>query len=312
MRAHGAAVIGRRRFVGTLPALLLALDRFVSAQGPAWVAYHDATGADHQKQFDAPDGLLKKGFRIRSLSVYRDANATLYAAVWTSEPGPAWQAFHGRSSSGYQQLFNDLTKKGYRPTIVTATGGGKLGGGETNESVFAGVFEHDATGYVAKHDASSQSFNETCDWAKKNQHVLRCASIYGGMQRSYAGIWEHAPGVTWDHKVSIAIDSAEEGLPVAMPGNTGLRLSFITRSPFAEYLAVYRSGLLGQLVERHGMTSAQYQTQFNDLTAQGYRPTCVQAGGDPRVSPTPRFAALFYKPVAIAPKKGVAQPARRP
>jgi hypothetical protein len=316
MAAHGWAVIGRRRFIGTLPVLVLGVNEWLSAQGAtAVVAYHDATAADHQKQFDAPDGLLKKGLRIRSLSVYRNANTTLYAAVWTNAPGPAWQAFHGRSSAGYQQLFNELTKQGYRPTIITATGGGALGGGQTNESVFAGVFEHGATGYVAKHDVDGQAFKDTCDWAKKNQHVLRCAAIYGGLNRSYAGIWEHAPGVTWDHKISVAIDSAEQGLPTTMTGNSALRLSFISRSPYAEYLAVYRNDQTGQLAERHGLTSSQYQTQFNDLTAKGFSPICVQAGGDPRVSGTPRFAALFHKPsIAIKklPSSETLKPVRRP
>lgn len=315
--ARGCVVIGRRQFVGALPALLVALNELTSAQGgPAFVAYHDATGANHQKQFDAADGLLKKGFRVRSLSVYRNATATLYAAVWTNEPGPAWQAFHGYSSAAYQQYFNTWSAKGFRPIIVTATGGGVVGGNQVNESVFAGIFEQDATPYVAKHDINSQAFKETCDWAKQNQRVLRSASIYGGMNRSYAGIWERVgPNVTWDYKISIAIDSAEQGVPLTLPGNDSLRLAFISRSPYAEYLAVYRSDQTGLLAERHGMTSAQYQTQFDALTAQSYMPICVQAGGDPRVSDTPRFAALFRKPSLILsnkPARGVVQPVRRP
>ena len=296
--------IGRREFVYTVPALVAALSEVTSAQGnPAFVAYHDASGADHQKQFDAQDGLLKKGFRVRSLSVYRNANAVLYAAVWTNDQGPAWRAFHGLSSSSYQQYFNTWSSKGFRPTIVTATGGGVVGGNQVNESVFAGMFEQNATPYVAKHDIDSQTFKETCDWAKKNQHVLRCASIYGGMKRLHAGIWEHAgPNVTWDYKISIAIDSAEQGVPLTMPDNAALKLAFITRSPYAEYLAVYRSDQSGMRAERHGMTSAQYQTQFNALTGQGYMPICVQAGGDPRVGDTPRFAALFHKPAPVLSK----------
>lgn len=85
------------------------------------------------------------------------------------------------------------------------------------------------------------------------------------------------------------------GVPATMPNNPALRLAFVTRSPFAEYLAVYRSDQVDVLKERHGMTSSQYQAQHDLLNAQGYYPACVQAGGDPRVSDTPRFVALFKK-----------------
>jgi hypothetical protein len=43
-------------------------------------------------------------------------------------------------------------------------------------------------------------------------------------------------------------------------------------------------------VARHGMTSAQYQAEFNAWTAAGYRLTHVSAAD---VAGTPRFAAIF-------------------
>lgn len=290
--------ITRRRLLGTLPALcagLVALPRLAFAQGPGVRAYHDASAADHQKQFDAPDGLLKKGYRIRSLSVYRNAGATLYAAVWIDVKGPAWRAFHGLSPSDYQAYFNDATSKGFRPTIITATGGGTVGGNQTNTSTFAGVFEQDATPFVAKHGIDGPTFRDTCDWARQHQHVLECATIYGGMNRLHAGVWERAPNVKWDYKITAAIDGPDLAIPLTMPGNDALRLAYVTRSPFGEYLTVYRSDVpVGQSIVKGGMTSSQYQTQFTAITAKGLMPVCVQAGGDPRVGP-PVFAALFRK-----------------
>ncbi len=290
--------IGRRVFLGAVPALLLALRDTVEAQGaPAFVAYHDATHADHQKQFDAPDGLLKRGFRVRSLSVYRNASTTLYAAVWTNEPGPSWQAFHGLSPNAYQQFFNTWTARGYRPVIVTATGGGEIGNNLVNDVVMAGVFEQDATPFSARHNISGQVFRDTCDWARQNQHVLRCASIYGGRDRLYAAVWERtATPVAWDYRVSTGIDGPEPRLPLTFPNNAALKLAFVTRSPFGENLGVYRAGGTGLQEVRNGLTSAQYQAEFNALTGQGFTPQCVQAGGDPRVGNTPRFNALFDKP----------------
>jgi hypothetical protein len=36
------------------------------------------------------------------------------------------------------------------------------------------------------------------------------------------------------------------------------------------------------------------QAEFSALTAQGYQPICVQAGGDPRVAAA-KFVAIFEK-----------------
>jgi hypothetical protein len=89
------AAIGRREFLLRTASIITAAVARNAAAAPGMLvaAYHDAMGAYHQNQFDASDGLLKKGCRIRSLSVYRTTRQTLYAAVWTNESGPAWQAF---------------------------------------------------------------------------------------------------------------------------------------------------------------------------------------------------------------------------
>lgn len=283
------------RMAGMMTAAIATGRNMAAAPGMLVAAYHDATGADHQKQFDASDGLLKKGYRVRSLSVYRSADQTLYAAVWTNEGGPAWQAFHGIGGDAYQKYFDEWHAKGYRPVIITATGGGLIGLDQTSDPVFAGMFEKDATPFTARHNVDLSTFNGTCQWAKANHHVLRWAAIYGGKQRLYAGIWEKvASSVSWDYKITISIDSPEQGVPLTMPGQPSLRLAFVTRSPFAEYLAVYRSDQTGSWVERHGMTSTEYQQQHDALKAMGYFPMCVQAGGDPRVGP-PRFVVLFRK-----------------
>ena len=156
--------INRREFLalGALGAVSLLFAPIYSptdlVQGISIAAYHDATGAEHQKQFDAADGLFKKGYRNISLSVYRDAVQLLYTAVWLKGgANKAWRGFHGLSSAQYQQFFNTWQPKGYRPVIVTATGGGTVGTNQTNSAIFAGVFEKDATPFLAKHDINSTS-----------------------------------------------------------------------------------------------------------------------------------------------------------
>src|SRR5690606_20442722 len=144
---------------------------------------------------------------------------------WTNAPGPSWQAFHGLSSAGYQNYFNTWSARGYKPIIVSATGGGVIGNNQVNDALFAGVFEQDSTPYLAKHDIGVQDFRDTCTWAKQNQHALRWAALYGGRDRLYAGVWERtAPGVTWDYRLITIIDGPQATIPLTMPGNDALRL----------------------------------------------------------------------------------------
>jgi hypothetical protein len=44
-----------------------------------------------------------------------------------------------------------------------------------------------------------------------------------------------------------------------MPGNPSLQLSFVTRSPVGEHLAVYRSDQNLDIIERHEMTLRGYE-----------------------------------------------------
>jgi hypothetical protein len=87
----------------------------------------------------------------------------------------------------------------------------------------------------------SKAFKDVCDWAKKNSHVLTWAVIYGGCDRLYAGIWKKLSNVKWDYGIYEAFEGPEGRVPVKMSENPTLRLSFLTRSPAGEQLAVYRS-----------------------------------------------------------------------
>ncbi|MBL7787282.1 MAG: serine hydrolase [Chitinophagales bacterium] len=51
-------------------------------------------------------------------------------------------------------------------------------------------------------------------------------------------------------------------------------------------------------VARHDLTSAQYQTEFNNLTAQGYRPKVVSGYA---VNNQARYACIFEKPASTVP-----------
>ncbi|MDP9849792.1 hypothetical protein [Streptosporangium lutulentum] len=59
----------------------------------------------------------------------------------------------------------------------------------------------------------------------------------------------------------------------------------------AQYAAIWERSGGPAWVARHGLTSAQYQTEFDRLVGQGYRLTDVSGYG----TGSARFAALWLK-----------------
>jgi CubicO group peptidase (beta-lactamase class C family) len=101
------------------------------ADGPALVARHGLTAADYQTEFDR---LTKEGYWPARVSAYAIGTDVRYAAIWHKAGGSPGVARHGLKSTAYQAEFDQLTKKGYRPVQVSASGG-------AIQPVFAAIWE---------------------------------------------------------------------------------------------------------------------------------------------------------------------------
>jgi Bacterial tandem repeat domain 1 len=269
-----------RRAIPALAGLLLTT-AVPAVAAPQFVAYHNQTSAGHQAYFNS---LSVQGYRMRSLSVYNAPGSPRYAAVWVKQAGPPFVAFHGLSPSGYQAFFDTWVPKGYRPTLVTATGAG-------SDAVFAAVFEKDSTPFVAKHGISGSQFASWCQWASNHGYILRCATVYGtASEPVYAGIWEkNTSNIAW--WVHFNLTAAEYQNLFNIYGGTGKRLVFVTLSAGQKYLGLWSNIGGDPWVAYHGMTGDGYQAKFDALVPP-YYPTCVQAQG---AGSDIRFAAIFEK-----------------
>ena len=258
-------------------------------------AYHGVTGAQHQTNFNS---LSAQGFRMISLSVYGDPGEARYAAVWVQRPGPAWVAVHGVDSAGYQSFFNNSTAKGYVPVLVSATG-------TSSNAIFAAVFEQGIPGgWLARHGMTSgpetnagtlQNLNKT---ARDHKMIVRSVAIYGtSNDRRYAAVWHANPGfVKWHVHPSDTgasyqvIFNAETKLPGYQLA--GYRPAYVALSGDQIYCSIFKDDVVGAWVARHGMTAAEYQTEFDKQNAAGFYPICVQGGG---AGANTRYAAIFAK-----------------
>ena len=123
--------------------------------GPTWVARHGLTGAQYQAVFD---DLTPKGYRPLILNGYSVNGQDRYLGVWQQSTGPAWVARHGLTSAQYQAVFDDLTSKGYRPTLLS---GYSLAGSDR----YLGVFERSPAGgaWVARHGLTGAQYQAVFD-----------------------------------------------------------------------------------------------------------------------------------------------------
>lgn len=258
-------------------------------------AYHGVNSAHHQANFN---NLSAQGFRMISLSVYGDPGDAHYAAVWVQRSGNAWVAVHGVNSEGYQSFFNNWTAKGYVPTLVSATG-------TAGNAVFAAVFEQGVAGnWMARHGMVSgaesnvgtfQSLNKT---AYKQRMMLRSVAIYGSPgDRRYMAVWHANPGfVKWHVHPSDTGESYQDvfNAEVQLAGYqlAAYRPSYVAVSGDHMYCSAFRDDVVGPWVARHGMSSADYQAEFDKQKAAGLMPICVQGGGS---GGNTRYAAIFAK-----------------
>jgi CubicO group peptidase (beta-lactamase class C family) len=256
-------------------------------------AYHGVTATQHQTNFN---NLTAQGFRMISLSVYGDPGDARYAAVWVQRSGPAWVAVHGVDSAGYQSFFNNWTAKGFVPVLVSASGA-------SNNAIFAAVFEQGISGpWFARHgmtsgpEANAGTFQNFIKTAADQKLILRSVTIYGTpSDRRYAAVWHSNPlYVKWHvHAADTGasyqvVFNAETQLPGYQLA--GYRPAYVTLSVDQIYCSVFKDDVVGPWVARHGMTSAEYQTEFDKQNANGFYPICVQGGG---TGSNTRYAAIF-------------------
>jgi CubicO group peptidase (beta-lactamase class C family) len=235
-------------------------------------AYHGVSGNQHQTHFN---NLSKDGYRMISLSVYGTPAAAQYTAVWVKRSGSAWVATHGISAGAYQDFFDKWSAKGYVPVLLSATG-------SRANAIFAAVFEKkNYNAWSARHDMTQSVFDAENEKAKKNNLILKTCSTYGSSgDRRYAAVWIPNPGnIKWSVYSNISANDYQTQF------NASTQLHFyspeiVAVSDEQSYCAMFTDSIRGAVQARHGLTSAQYQKEFDKQTKAGLMPIYVDGGGN--------------------------------
>jgi CubicO group peptidase (beta-lactamase class C family) len=245
-------------------------------------AYHGRTAQQHQEAFDR---LSRQGYRMISLNVYSNPASARYNAVWVQRVGGAYLAFHGVADGDYQGRFDQAVASGYAPVLVSATGSG-VG------AIFAAVFEQGIPGpWLARHGLNGAAFEFTNAMAVQGGMALRSMAVYGSPgDPRYVAVWHSRPNGLLTHLRALTAAPAYQAVFEAETSLPFFRPRIVSVAEDRSLAAVFSNDIVGRWAARHGLTSAQYQQEFDRNVADGLVPICVSAGG---IGAAARFAAIF-------------------
>jgi hypothetical protein len=211
-----------------------------------------------------------------------------FAAIWEKTSGPAWQARHGLTASEYQQEFDKLTRQGYRLIDIS---GYAVGG----QDRYAAIWDKSpGPAWQARHGLTATQYQQTFDQlAQEGYRLVHISGYTVGGQERYAGIWQKSPGPEWQARHGLTSDQYQQEFDrLAREGYRLVDVSGHAIGGQDRYAAIWEKSSGVDWQARHGMTSAQYQEEFNKLGQQGYRLVRVSGWG---IGDNYHYAAIWVK-----------------
>jgi CubicO group peptidase (beta-lactamase class C family) len=252
--------------------------------GYAWVANHGLDGDAYQAEFDS---LSAQGYRLIKISGYSVSGQDYYASIWDMSPGPAWVGMHRVSNADYQSQFNSLTAQGYRPVDIS---GYEMNGAD----YYVAIFDMSPMpSWDARHAVAGADYQGIVDANIANGlKPLRVSGYSIGGSDYIACIWITDDG-SYGWQARHGLDNASYQAEFDNLTGQGYRpvdISGYELNGTDYYTAIFDTSPKLDWVARHGLTSDEYQSAFDDNAATGYALTHVAGYG---VNGEARYAAIW-------------------
>jgi CubicO group peptidase (beta-lactamase class C family) len=263
--------------------LLVAM---VQAQINPWQARHGLTSDEYQATFN---DLTGKGYRLNYVSGYALNNVPHFAAIFEKKSSPEWVARHGMTSQQYQSYFDSYVQQGFRLVLVN---------GYTVNGVdyYASIWDKSpSNAWVARHGLTSSDYQTAFNNYVSQGYRLKHVSGYTvGNDARYAAIWEKTnDGIEWVARHGMTSSDYQTAFDTYH--SQGFRLVLVNGYQVGNtdyYVAIWDKSSSGPWVARHGLTSDEYQRNFDNNYYQGFVLKTIsgynQAG---------HYAALWENPV---------------
>ncbi|MFT3777924.1 MAG: papain-like cysteine protease family protein [Ottowia sp.] len=164
----------------------------------------------------------------------------------------------------------------------------------TVRALFMASWERAGGTWVARHGLTGAQYQAAFDQYAAQGYRLRTVSGYNvNGTTCYAAIWDKAAGPAWAARHGLT--AAQYQAAFDQYAGQGYRLKMVSGysvGASARFAAVWEKAAGPAWAARHGLTGAQYQAAFDQMSAQGYRLRWVSTyaeGGQAR------YAALWDK-----------------
>jgi len=252
--------------------------------GAKEVARHGVPARDYQCLFDQA---VNAGYALEWVDGFDVDGKVYYNAVFRPK-GAATAAFHGLSGAQYQQRFDEYTGKGYRPYQVDSYGGS---GGAHYAAIFR---KQSGPAYKAYHGLPADQHQQHMDtWTADGYRPRNVSVVSSGGQRRYSAIYEKADIGSWQAKSQLTAAEYQQ----AFDDNAKQKRHLVYVNAYMhggqpQFSAIWSSKASGSYKARHGLTSAQYQNEWESSSGAGLPTrdvTGYSTGG------SARYAAIWRK-----------------
>jgi len=250
--------------------------------GAAQIARHGIPAADYQTIFT---DITAAGYRPVWVDGYEVSGANVFNALFAPATF-AWAARHHMTAADYQAEFNLRTSQGLRLSQVDSY----LVGGQVR---YAAIFDSSpSTGWTAYHNVSQATHQANFNsLVSQGFRPVNISAVTSGGVRTFTALFDQAN--VGSFATLTGMTEAEYQTQFNANVAAGRHLSYINafmESGVPKISAIWDQSSVGSWAARHGMTSAQYQAEYDARVAQGLLPRRVagyETGG------SARFASLF-------------------
>jgi hypothetical protein len=220
-------------------------------------------GLSEPRYADLFQHLADSGYQPAWLDGYSVGGTSYFNAVWTPATAP-WLSYHRLTASEYQARFTECTEKGFGLTHVDSYTVG-------DQVRYAAVFVQGARPSAARHGLDGPTFHAWFEEQVAAGSAPMCASVVsvdGALRFTAAfrpqdvGGWVLKPAIAAaDYQREYEINAAEGRYPRAV--------NAYKHAGRVHYCVVFAQKPTGPRLDRHGLSGAEYQTQFDDAAAAG-------------------------------------------
>lgn len=229
------------------------------APGAKEVARHGLPIEDYQCLFDQA---LAAKYAPTWIDMFDVAGKTYVNAVFRPGGG-AIQAFHGLTGAQYQAQFSRWTNSGYRPILIESY----LDGGVRYAVVFGKSAGPD---YSAYHGLTAEQHQAKFDSLTAAGYRPKAISVVSSGGLRYTALYEKSDVGQWQARSQLT--PAEYQAAFNSNAQAGRHLAYINgynHGGGAFIAAIWTSKTAGGGKQRHGLSGAQYQSEWSSATGSG-------------------------------------------